>query len=108
MLFNIPADPRNPQRINHCPKCHTPGTDLFHGLWMCDTVQNYWKQVRTYIGRAQFSCLQPILFHSFRLEGNEEEDEMSGVPTLVHTVRPSATIRQLPRAPAFEGSTEAL
>lgn len=47
--FNLPATPLNSARLTACPKCGTPSTDMWHGLWQCPAIQRYWAQVQEFV-----------------------------------------------------------
>lgn len=43
--FNLPPSPLYPNRLLTCPKCGTPLTDMWHGIWQCPIIQNFWKEI---------------------------------------------------------------
>lgn len=47
--FNVPSTLPNPSGITAWPKCNTPLTDLWHGVWTCSASQEFWDQVISYI-----------------------------------------------------------
>lgn len=94
--FEFPKTPANPSRITECPKCQTPFTDLWHGVWLCPNSQRFWDQVITYVDLHWRVALpkspELLLFHCTRPpegtddsgDGGVEEDIL--LPSLIHTI----------------------
>lgn len=94
--FEFPRTPSNPDRIVACPKCQTPFTDLWHGVWLCPAIQRFWDQVITYIDLhwrlrlpktprlLLFHCTQPPDTPDLPDGAGEMEDIR--IPTLIHSV----------------------
>lgn len=47
--FEFPKMTANPSCITACPKCQSPLTDLWHGVWLCPDSQWFWDEALTYI-----------------------------------------------------------
>lgn len=71
-IYRFPILPtsRNPDRATRCPKCDTPLTDNWHGIWVCGHVQDYWDLVQNFVSSHWRVTLdktpESLLFHYIR------------------------------------------
>lgn len=84
--FDIPLHLNCLDRLTACPKYTLPRTNLFHGVWLCPNIIQFWKQVADLFNTKMDINLanepQTLLFHYFPSHIH--------LPVVLHVIQMSA------------------
>lgn len=88
--FNLPNPTNDPSRITACPKCGLEQLDLWHGLWLCPKIQDYWDLIVQWINTHWKSVVskspEALIFHFIRPPDEVTGETEPWVPGIYHTI----------------------